>query len=283
MKTTFIIVFAVVFCISCRNDIKPTIQKEFLKSDWIIPDTAFFFVEDSLALFNEIHFENFIIYKITISNDSLFLHHIFSPYRREEYKVIFKILELTKNNFHLQFVSSSLTSFRLSPNQKLFFQRDTTIKNNIKIKNLEFSSSRGMEGSFPTLDMRINDDSTLYLMDYNGLDGERGLFQHKLSRVEFERINRKFNRINLDSLKLGHGAPDASFFTFLLNTKDSLTFKYSGCLCFYEFQKDLMDITKYLSRVKLLLKFEKSKLDTLLIQADVNRERINWALKNYAP
>lgn len=266
MKIKLIIIIgAIVLCICCKNNVKPTIQKEFLKSDWIIPDSSICFIEDSLMLLDIYPYDNNIrVNKYSISNDSLILQPDIIPYQGVDFKVIFKILELTKNRFKIQFISNSTNFFRLSKNRKLFFTRDTILRNNKIIKNFEFSSRRGLWDRTPMLDMRVGEDSILYLLNFRGNKRYKGVVEHKLTRIEFERINRKINRIELDSLNSDVGAPDAPYFSFLLKTKDSLTYEYSSCLCRGDIQKDLPDIFEYFYSLEWLLKFDKSKLDTLI-------------------
>ncbi len=146
MTTKSIIIVGFLFlCICCKNNVKPIIEMDYLKSDWIIRDTAFLNIEDSLILtdLNIRNLERSIVYKYEISKDTLILRRKITRNATDDYKAKLRILKLTKSILQIQFVSFTVKKVEYKPNWIFLFKRDSVLKNNKEIKNFEFTSSNG--------------------------------------------------------------------------------------------------------------------------------------------
>ena len=266
-----IIISSIVFCISCKNDVKPTIQKEFLKSDWIIADSLYLYVEDSLLMTNLHPYQDFSIYNYTISNDSLTIRPILPSLEKASYfEATFKLLTLNTRSFKAQFVKCSKKYFPIKLNHTLNFIKDSISKNNVKIKNLEFSSSSCF-GSCPVIDLKISDDSVIYLRGY-AFTKHKGSFYHKLTRHEFERINRKFNKVNLNYFSLDTCPLDAPNYSIYIQTNDLKEYKCLGC--FKDTNSfDLIRFAVYLIKLDLLLDYNKSEKENTALQNGFNEDK----------
>ncbi|NVO11844.1 MAG: hypothetical protein HXX16_17935 [Bacteroidales bacterium] len=268
---TLIILSVIVFCISCKKDIKPTIQTEYLKSDWVISDSLCLYIEDSTVLTDISPFGYENVFKYFISGDSLILRRIMTPWKKSDFNAVFKILELSKDKLNLQFIRGHENVFPYSPNKNFYFINNRNRKNNKIIKYLEFSSSYCF-GHCPVIDLKIEQDSMLFIKCFRSTRSN-GLFQHKLTKVEFDRINQKFNRINLDSFHLGSAPVDVQSYSFLIQTEDTLTLRCSGSsFSINKFDNNFSLFIYYLTNLDWLIELNKSNLDSLSIQDNSNRQ-----------
>ena len=139
-----IIICLVLVCFNCKNQTKSTIQKEFLISDWITSDSFFsdslrLTIEDS-TIFSGIFGDYEIVYKYSLSNDTLLLRPLFTNHKKQ-YLEKFKILKLSNNQLIIKYIDNqfSMKHEDIIPikasKQFIFFKYDTS-KNNKTIKKL---------------------------------------------------------------------------------------------------------------------------------------------------
>lgn len=189
-------------------------------SDWIGSDqNDLLFIEDSLLIQSFIKTSEYVV-KYRLSNDTLLI------YTRDD-KGYFSS-STTRNiiwKFKILLVDSSVLSLkRVFPNpiDTLYFKNLNSVKkNNINVVNLDLSTSTCM-GPCPVFDLKIIPDSTMYQFGYRSTK-HSGLNKFKLDQISFNRIQRKLNSIDPDSLIFWNPAPDAQRYKlFIGSDKDSV-------------------------------------------------------------
>lgn len=205
--------------ISCTSK-RSAINNASLKSDWIGSDqNDLLFIEDSLLIQSFIETSEYVV-KYRLSNDTLLI------YTRDD-KGYFSS-STTRNliwKFKILLVDSSTLSLKRvfpPPFDTLLFKKLNSVKkNNINVVNLDFSTSTCF-GPCPVFDLKIISDSTMYQFGYwNTLHS--GLNKFKLDPIDFNRIQRKLNSIDPDSLTFQAPGPDAQYYKlFIGSDNDSI-------------------------------------------------------------
>ncbi len=262
----FIIIIAIISCYSCRNNEKYAINIEYLKTDWVVKDSTFMCIDDSLVVFLDYYLDDIPIYKYTVSGDTLFLRPTRAHDQKEDYKATFKIIELTKSNFNIKLISSSIEQLHYRVGKSIFFLNDTLIKNSCNLNGMEFSST-SFWGMFPSVDMKITSDSILHYINYRN---QKVLYQHKLTTVEYKRIKQKLNKVDLNSLLSRPPAPDASFCSLMIKENDSIFFSKQSIRESTDY--NFYILLTHLTHLDKLIRLEKSKKTTLDIHSTFNKE-----------
>ncbi len=213
----------------CQLTSKKIIEKSCLEKDWVINNKHILFIEDSYVFTGLIH-NSIPVSKYKLVDDTLI---IYSKSRYKEDSVIkeykYKILELDSNKLKITVASnhSYIYSFR---------KFDSIRYNNLNFKRLEFSCGPCF-GPCPILDIKITEDSVLYLFGYRHTK-HNGLFKHKLNNKEYQKVQNKLNTILKDSFYLSASCPDAPTYNLFVKadndsvdisgtTGDSVSFNLS--------------------------------------------------------
>lgn len=264
-QITIIITISIISFLGCKNHSRPMIQMNSLKTDWIIKDSVCLFIEDSLLMTDLFEYQDIYTYKFHIKNDSIMIKAVYPYNINRKFEAVFRINELTKNRLRIEFIKGTKGFFYTQPNKKFNFVRDSIRKNDKLIKQLEFSSTMCL-GRCTALDLKISEDSILYIRGYAYVKYQ-GFYKHRLTSKEFDRINEKFNRIDLNSFYSKLSPPDASSFSFNIITDDSMIYKCNGLS-----NQDLYYFTRYLINLERLLEFSKADTNCFRIENDFNRK-----------
>jgi hypothetical protein len=97
-----------------------------------------------------------------------------------------------------------------------FKKWDFAKKNNLTIRSMELSCGPCF-GDCPVTDLKITEDSTLYIYEYRH-QKYRGLHRHKLTNMEFQKIQDKLNAINIDSFFFSGYKSDAPFYSLFIKS-----------------------------------------------------------------
>ena len=275
MMKRLIIISSIFLCFCCKSKITP-INQDYIKNNWIIPDSALAYIEDTVIITMNQYCDRIYTYTYFISNDTLFLKPFANNFKDYKYKIIFKILDLTSNKLELEFVGEPKNVFHFKAGRKLCFINDTaSVQNRKVIKTLEFSS-RSCFGNCPAFDLKITDDSIVLYRGYNYFPRYHEFSQHKLSKKEFDRINQKFNLIILDSIITEPTYPDTYSYSIHIITTDNAEYMINEKVLDHKFSQFIF----YLSNIDKL--FDYTKADSFSIRDSFNRYSYKSKI-NYAP
>ena len=216
--TVFLII--IVTLISCKKHSVKYVDKSLLLSDWIgTTNNAVLYFEDSI-LFQTIlpYSEKVVRYKVFY--DTLIIYsddfeHL--PMKPSNQIFKFKVLHADTTNITILQVIPKIA--------------DTLFFTHLKIDSSKYFSFNKLElshgicfGHCPAFDLKIDSDSMYYYYGYNSYVKHNGLFQHKLTPPEYEKIQRRFNYIHSkDSLTLEYPSPGTGSYNFFIkNYQDSI-------------------------------------------------------------
>ena len=272
----YIIVITILLIVSsCKNE-RNTISKDNLMSDWISNDSIFMTFEDSLVASSL--FANYVydpVAKYDLNNDSLTIYPITRKYQKSHKEINYKIIKLTKEQLWIKALDSNYIRNDL-PNKIITFKNySLRQKHNEKIKNLEFSASRCF-GPCPVLDIKIQ-DSIIIIKGYQFVK-HTGLFTHKLTLYEFDRLNKKFSRININDFKLANACPDAQVYSLYIETSNNLKIEIESGIIDEETPQELADFINILTSIEKLIDLKESVI-SVKFKYDIN-EKIENISKN---
>jgi hypothetical protein len=186
-------------------------------SDWIASDQDdLLFIEDSLLVQSFIETSDYVV-KYKLLRDTLF---IYTRDEKGDYS------SPTSRNLVWEFRVLSVDSSYLSlvrlfpkPVDTIEFKKLYSVKkNDIKILNLDLSTSACF-GFCPVIDLKIFPDSTMYQYGYWHTI-HSGLNKFHLNPIDYDRIQRKLNSIDPDSLSFRHPGPDAQYYQLHIKSNE---------------------------------------------------------------
>lgn len=198
--------------IGCSDrKVKPIVLDQTkLKKEWISDNKGPLFIEDSLLLHSDLFKRGSPVSRYALSNDTLTIYREFDSYKKNIYTVKYKIIKLDSTNLVFKDVSGRDTSLWK------FKKMDVTKKNNLSVCSLELSfSCCSWSGRY--FDLKITDDSAFYFHGYYN-PNQMGLYKHKLTDKEFQKIQCKLNAIEIDSFFFSGYVSDAGEYSLFIKT-----------------------------------------------------------------
>ena len=230
---------------ACKTN--PTIiDQNLIKYDWVslidIYDNIYhLYMEDSLMIDNLTHgIDPVVPYRISF--DTLIIYTSkYNPYP--------KIIQQTFKYKIVKLDSLKLTILPIFPTlgDTLFFDKEVlSKKNDLSITQLDYFS--GMCASCPIQSIRIDNDSVLFHCGY-GRTKHLGVSKYKLDSIEFQRIQKRLNSIDIENFRLCVPPPGSSNFEiYIKSNNDSL--EIGGTFC-----SDNNEFNKFIEYLGLLERF----------------------------
>jgi len=227
--TSYIIAVALMMTTACNNKPKPVIiNPDLLKYDWILENRqqVRLFIENDSLMRETLTSSEIPISSYKISHDTLFIFgkDLYKPQARI-YDI--KIMRVDSLKLVLEIPKPGTQK----KDSLVFHKHIYTKKNDLKIERIEFASRSGFGYR---QNLIIDSDSILYNYSYGDYNiffptKHKGLSKHKLSPVEFSKIQNKLNSIDWSNIESDNGNPGSGFrFLFIKTPNGSI--EISGSL-----------------------------------------------------